>query len=163
LVALFLARPSPPLYIAGLAVAAMGEGIRIWAAGHLIKGRGLTRSGPYSWTRNPLYLGSCLIGLGFSLATGRWQILIALVLLLVGVFLPVMRAEARELSVRQPEAYGEYAKAVPLLFPGPRAGTNWAKERRFSWKRVLANREHLALLGWAAVALLLWWKMSWSG
>ena len=58
--ALMLARQHGPLAI-GLVIAAVGEAIRIWAAGHLEKGREVTRSGPYGWTRHPLYVGSSIM------------------------------------------------------------------------------------------------------
>ena len=46
----------------------VGEALRIWAAGHLEKGREVTRSGPYRWTRHPLYIGSAIIALGVVIA-----------------------------------------------------------------------------------------------
>ena len=46
----------------GGAIALAGEAVRVWAAGHVEKSREVTRSGPYRWTRHPLYLGSSIIG-----------------------------------------------------------------------------------------------------
>jgi protein-S-isoprenylcysteine O-methyltransferase Ste14 len=159
LIALVLARPTPALFGAGLTVAALGELLRTWAAGHLLKGSGLTRSGPYSWTRNPLYLGNSLIGLGFAVASARWELLLAVFALLVGVYLPVIRTEVRHLSSTHPELYAEYARVVPLLLPRPFNRSPWSSERRFSWKRMRMNREDLTWAGWLGGAALLWWKM----
>ena len=64
-----MARPTWLTWSAGLAVASVGEALRIWAAGHLEKGREVTRSGPYRWTRHPLYAGSAIIALGVVIAS----------------------------------------------------------------------------------------------
>ena len=66
--ALVLARPVWWSWWAGLALALPGEALRLWAAGHIEKGREITRSGPYRFVRHPLYLGSTLLGVGFALA-----------------------------------------------------------------------------------------------
>jgi protein-S-isoprenylcysteine O-methyltransferase Ste14 len=144
LVALLLARPNIASLAAGL---------------HLNKWKGLTRSGPYAWTRNPLYVGSFLIGVGFSVATARWEIGLLLVAFFVGVYLPVMKAEAARLAEQYPAAYPGYAHQVPLVIPWPRRGESAAQEGSFSWKKVVENREHVTVAGWLAGALLLWWRM----
>ena len=81
LVALWLARPTPRSLAAGAIVAVIGEAIRIWAAGHLEKGREVTTSGPYAFTRHPLYVGSTIIGVG--LAVGAWNIVVTLLVLTI--------------------------------------------------------------------------------
>ena len=68
LVAVIAARPSPTSLQLGFAVAVAGEALRVWAAGHLEKSREVTRSGPYRWTRHPLYAGSAVIALGVVIA-----------------------------------------------------------------------------------------------
>jgi protein-S-isoprenylcysteine O-methyltransferase Ste14 len=161
LVALALARPTPGLWIIGLVIGLLGEAIRIWAAGHLVKGAEVTRSGPYSWTRNPLYFGSAIMGAGFCVAAGRWDLFLLFGALLLGVYRPAIRTEANNLAERFPDTYREYARVVPLLVPRPwRKGAS-SDERQFSWKRVLANKEHKAMVGWLGVAILLWAKMNW--
>ncbi len=66
--ALVLARPTWTTWQVGLLVALAGEAIRVWAAGHLEKGREVTTSGPYRWTAHPLYVGSSLLALGVVIA-----------------------------------------------------------------------------------------------
>ena len=171
LTALYVSSPRAPLYAAGLAIAAFGEAVRIWAAGHLDKNTRLTMSGPYAWTRNPLYFGSAWIGLGFALATGRLFLVAAVVALFVAVYVPVMKREAARLAEAFPAAYRAYADRTPLFWPRPRkvwphprkvwphppkAGD---KEDGFSTKRLLANREHLTVAGWLAVAGIIGWKL----
>jgi hypothetical protein len=125
----------------------------------LNKWKGLTRSGPYAWTRNPLYVGSFLIGVGFSVATARWEIGLLMVAFFVGVYVPVMKAEAARLAEQYPDAYPGYARQVPLIIPWPRWGESGAQEGSFSWKKVVENREHVTVAGWLAGALLLWWRI----
>ena len=71
-----MARPTPVVLALGGLVAVLGVMLRGWAAGFIRKDRELTTSGPYAHTRNPLYLGSFLIGLGVVLAAGRWELLL---------------------------------------------------------------------------------------
>ena len=157
--ALFLARPTMTSYLVGLVIAALGEVWRAWASGHLIKWKGLTRGGPYAWTRNPLYFGSLLIGVGFSVASARWEVGLLFVGFVVGVYLPVIRAEAARLARQYPEDYPDYARRVPLLLPRSPRGRRPLGEEAFDWRRFLENREHVTLLGWLAGALLLGLRM----
>jgi len=157
LTALYVASLGMPLYAAGLAIAALGEAVRVWAAGHLDKNTRLTMSGPYAWTRNPLYFGSAWIGLGFSLATGRLFLVAAVTGLFVAVYVPVMKREAARLAEAFPAAYHAYADRTPLFWPRwPKAGHEGGG---FSTKRLLANREHLTVAGWLAVAGIIGWKL----
>jgi len=155
--ALYVAAPTPRLFAAGLGVAAFGEGIRVWAAGHLDKNTRVTMSGPYAWTRNPLYFGSLWMGLGFAIATGQWLLVAVVALLFVAVYRPVMRREAAGLANAFPAAYQAYAERTPLFWPRPPKQAD--RELGFSWKRLTVNREHLTIAGWLAVASLLGWKM----
>ncbi len=171
LTALYVASPTVPLYAAGLAIAAFGEAVRIWAAGHLDKNTRLTMSGPYAWTRNPLYFGSAWMGLGFALATGRLFLVAVVVALFVAVYVPVMKREAARLAETFPAAYRAYADRTPHFWPLPRKV--WPRPRKgwphppkagdqeggFSTKRLLANREHLTVAGWLAVAGIIGWKL----
>jgi protein-S-isoprenylcysteine O-methyltransferase Ste14 len=154
---LYLAKPKPELYIAGLAIAAIGEATRFWAAGHLDKNTRLTTSGPYAWTRNPLYFGSSLIGLGFALATGRLEIVAVVLVLFVAVYVPVMRREAAGMAKAFPEEYQEYSDRTPLFLARPPSSAT--RSGAFSSERLLRNREHLTVLGWLAVAAVIGWKL----
>lgn len=144
---LWLARPTPGSLLAGTAVAALGELIRIWAAGHLEKGREVTASGPYRYTRHPLYVGSILIGAGFALASASLAAA-ALVAVYLGVTMTsAIRSEERHLREKFGPAYDRYrdGRAAPV-------------ERRFSAARAFANREYRAVAGLVAMLALLAWK-----
>jgi rfaE bifunctional protein nucleotidyltransferase chain/domain len=144
LIVYWLARPTSWSILAGLLVALPGEVLRVWAAGHITKGREVTRSGPYSFVRHPLYLGSTIMGVGFALAT--WSIVPALVILAyLAVTIPAaMRAEEAELVAQFGQVYETY-----------RAGRAPGVERAFSFERVGANREWRTVLGFATALALL--------
>lgn len=157
LLALWVARPRGEYLLVGVVVAAVGEGLRLWASGYLEKDRKLATAGPYAWTRNPLYLGSLFVGAGFALATGRLVGLVALIVLFAAIYFPVMKREAKRLAVAFPDDYSRYASRVPLLVPRiPRR--DWSPSGSFSWGRVVANREPTTVVGLVLVVAILWGK-----
>lgn len=163
--AIYVARPTRGYLPAGVAMAILGEALRLWASGHLEKNRRLTTGGPYAWTRNPLYLGSLLLGLGFCLATGRPALVVLLAALFVAVYLPVMRREAARLDEAFPKDYAGYAARVPLFLPRPPGDADAGsglESSRFSWVRVRENREHWTVLGLLLVVSILSGKL-WLG
>ena len=82
-----LAQARPATLIVGGLVALPGLALRAWATGHLRKNDALATTGPYAYTRNPLYLGSFVIGLGFTIAAGRLILgLVFAVLFLASMF-----------------------------------------------------------------------------
>jgi len=155
---LLLARPQWWSLGAGSAVALAGVWLRAIASGHVRKNEELTTSGPYAYTRNPLYLGSIVIALGFALAALRWEIAVALVILFAAIYLPVIRGEEQFLREHFP-AYPEYCTRVPRLLPRLRAGQ---QERTcFSSELYCKHREYNALLGALAVISALAAKRIW--
>jgi protein-S-isoprenylcysteine O-methyltransferase Ste14 len=142
----------------GLAVAAVGLLIRAWASGHIQKEKKLAISGPYRHTRNPLYLGNFVLGIGIAAATNSmWGA--ALFFLYFGLFYPPVIIEERERMRRLfPAAYANYTRRVPLFFPRLRPSPG-EDERRFRWALYRKNREQRALLGTAFVWALLVAKM----
>ena len=157
-----IAQPRPDLFWIGMPVAAMGAGIRLWASGHLDKWRSLARTGPYRLTRNPLYLGSFLAGLGFTLAAGEIWLLAAYLVLFPGIYWPVMFREERELLNHYGADYAAYAESVsrfcPFRFPGP-SNTGTEKTVRFQWKLFLKNREYRFLISVVLASIIFFWKM----
>jgi hypothetical protein len=133
----------------GVALSLMGVWIRGWAAGHIRKNQRLAVSGPYAYTRNPLYLGSFIMGLGLSVGGGYWWFPVLFVILFLGIYLPVMRVEAGDLTDLFGEDFAEYARNVPLFIPRP---TPWIRsEEGFDRGLYMKYREYRALLGVIAV------------
>ncbi|HUU35051.1 MAG TPA: isoprenylcysteine carboxylmethyltransferase family protein [Vicinamibacterales bacterium] len=150
-VTIWLARPSATTLAAGAVVAGVGEAVRLWAAGHVEKSREVTSSGPYRYTRHPLYLGSTLIGIGIAVAAGHLWLGLAIVAYLGSTLTAAMRAEEAHLRDKFGPAYDEYAaKRAP------------ASARAFSWERAWRNREHHALAGLLAGLSLLFLKVWYS-
>jgi len=159
---LLAARPTPLSVSLGFAIAALGEALRFWAAGHLRKSVELVTSGPYRYTRNPMYLGRLIIFSGICVMA-RLPYLGNLVLLLIGwilffgYYLPRKeRVEPARLAQLHGEAYVRYHSEVPALFlrtsPYPDVAT-----RGWSSDRFLRNREHWMALGLLGLSLLLLW------
>ena len=113
---LIFARPTANSLIVGAIVALVGLLIRGWAAGHIVKNNRLATTGPYAFTRNPLYLGSFLIAAGFALAA-HWSLLILVVVFFAVVYGPTIQQERDHVRSLFPEAYAEYEKHVPVFFP----------------------------------------------
>jgi protein-S-isoprenylcysteine O-methyltransferase Ste14 len=142
----WFAQPSPGSLAWGIPIAAGGLALRAWAAGHLAKDQQLATSGPYAYTRNPLYLGTLLVATGLALAcrTVLLGALFAGVFLLI--YLPAIMLEEQHLRELFPE-YAEYASRVPVLIPFRRPVIDGG---RFRWALYRKNREYQALVGFAA-------------
>ncbi len=165
---LYFCQPRPAFFAVGLALAASGLALRIWASGHIEKGTRLAVQGPYQWTRNPLYLGSLLMGLGFTLAGATLWLLAFFLSLFLIIYIPVMRREEQELKQAFGHDYEAYRLQVPLLVP--RLQTRAADEepleaggeRNFQWHRVILNREYKAVIGFLVVSIWVGMKMLWK-
>jgi len=152
---LILMHPSLRSLWIGGCVALMGSMIRVWASGHLEKGRVLARGGPYAHTRNPLYLGSFLMALGVLLAGQGYWLLIPFGIFFAAFYHPVMKQEEQELLQGHGEEFTAYFRRVPPFLPRLSASTDYPSE--FLWGRVFRNREHRTVAGLVlALAFLLW-------
>src|SRR6188474_1976213 len=114
---IFFARPTPRALLIGASVSLLGLALRAWAAGHIRKNAQLATSGPYAFTRNPLYFGSFLLGLGFTIASGQWFLALLFAALFIGIYLPVMRVEASTMGQLFGQEFENYRRSVPLFFP----------------------------------------------
>lgn len=151
---LLAARPaSLTLLVLAAGFVLAGCALRAWAAGHLDKGRQITVGGPYAYIRNPLYVGSFVIGLGFC--TVLWRnplpvtsgiLWVVFLLAFVLVYVRKVQAEEHELDLVFPDAYRTYIKTVPPFLPWKgRVASPTAPP--FSWHRYWQNREYQCLLG----------------
>src|ERR1700733_2068178 len=155
---LWLARPTWQTMLASLLLVAPGVWLRAYAAGYVRKNAELTRTGPYAYTRNPLYLGSILIAFGFALAAGSLVVFVALAILFLAIYLPTIRSE--EVYLRQHFAgFDEYAAKVPRLLPRLTPAQFPANENasggQFSPAQWRHHREYNALMGAGAIYLAL--------
>lgn len=139
-------RPDMATFWYGAIILGVGEGIRVWACGHLVRNEELTREGPYRFVRHPLYLGSLLIGLGLvTLAQHQLLWLAAFGALYLGFYLPAMYVEELRLQSLFGAEYLEYMDEVPRLVPLPRRADPWResapRDAAFSREKSRRNRE----------------------
>ncbi len=145
ILALVLAEPGLTSLIAGIFISFCGLALRAWSCGHIHKERELTISGPYQFTRNPLYLGNLSIGAGFAVGSGSWWAFIVLAVYF-SVFYPVVIIrEKKKMQSLFPEKYREYDSKVPLFIP--RLSSSSGQDRKFSWARYHENHEIRAFTG----------------
>ena len=153
---LWLAKPTVESILIGAGLVIPGLVIRALASGHLQKNEQLATGGPYAYTRNPLYLGSLILSVGFALASRSWWIVVGIVLLFFVIYRPVIRAEEAFLRERFPQ-FDEYARAVPSLLP--RVSRFGKPSGSFSWDLYWKHREYNATLGSAAIMVALFAKL----
>jgi protein-S-isoprenylcysteine O-methyltransferase Ste14 len=155
----WLARPSWRSLAFGSLLIIPGLLIRALASGHVRKNEALAMSGPYAHTRNPLYLGSLLIGIGFALAARSWWVGIILVLMFFAIYVPVIRSEEAYLHEKFPE-FQTYASNVPRMIPRITAAYKNEVSSGFSMDLYLKHREYNALLGSVMLMAALMVKMN---
>ncbi len=145
IVFIIFAKPTPLTLAIGGGIALIGLAIRAWASGHIRKASVLAVSGPYAYTRNPLYLGSLILGVGFSVAAGVWWLAIIFSVLFIGIYLPVMRVEIEDIRRIFGEDYDVYERNVPLLIP---RFLPWKSAGvKFDFQLYLQYREYRAAIG----------------
>jgi protein-S-isoprenylcysteine O-methyltransferase Ste14 len=152
----WLARPSWQSIIYGSVIVFPALLLRTAASGHVKKNQEVTSSGPYAYTRNPLYLGSMILMIGFGVAARNPWLAVALVITFIALYLPVVRVEEDYLRERFPE-FESYAQRVPRIIPRSRAqGTSTAA---FSPELYRKHREYNAALGSVGMIILLVLKL----
>jgi protein-S-isoprenylcysteine O-methyltransferase Ste14 len=156
---LWLARPTWWSMLGSLLLVGPGLWLRGYAAGYVRKNAELTVTGPYAYTRNPLYLGSMSIAVGFAAASGRWVIPIVLLALFLAIYLPTIFSE-EEFLRREFAGFDAYAAHVPRLLPRLTPARLGGEAGAFSKTLYLHHREYNAAMGaaaiYAALAARLW-------
>lgn len=149
---LWFAHPAWTWLLEGTVLVVAGLIVRATAAGHIRKNQELATTGPYAYTRNPLYLGSVLIAAGFVVAAKNPWIALAAVLMFVAIYIPQIKVEEAYLRSAFPE-YSSYATQVPRLLPrftpyrSPAAASSGQGAARFSRELYRRHREYQAALG----------------
>ena len=141
---LYLAGPTPQSLAIGGLIALAGEMVRIWAAGHLEKGKEVTQSGPYRLTRHPLYIGSSIIALGAAVASARASAMLIIAGYMAATLVSAIRHEEASMRESFGDQYEAYARSRATRV-----------ERPFSLARAMKNKEHKAVAGLAVVAAIL--------
>jgi len=147
----WLARPTWRFIALGAMLIVPGLLMRALASGHVRKNEALATSGPYAYTRNPLYVGSLLIGIGFAVASRSWWVGVVLGVMFFAIYVPVIQGEEKFLRQKFPD-FEEYARRVPRLLPRITPYRSGDDGGGFSLDLYLKHREWNALLG--AVAMM---------
>jgi len=156
---LVLAQPTRPSLLLGMTIAAGGEALRIWAAGHLRKSREVTVSGPYQWLPHPLYVGSSVMGIGLAIASSRVAVAVLIAVYLAATLTAAIKSEEAFLRRTFGDQYDLYRSGVAAQ----RRERSAASRRPFSLQQAMANREYRAVAGLAVTILLLIWKATYNG
>lgn len=144
---LWLARPTWAFIGYGAIAILPGLFLRALASGHVRKNEALATTGPYAYTRNPLYLGSLLIGIGFALTARSWWIGVAVAVMFFAIYLPVIHGEENFLRDKFPE-FENYAQHVrPMLPRFTPYSSPGESSRGFSLELYRKHREYNALIG----------------
>jgi protein-S-isoprenylcysteine O-methyltransferase Ste14 len=165
--------PHPKAIAWSVALVLPGLLLRAAASGTVKKNLDLTVTGPYAYTRNPLYLGSMLMAAGFAVALMNWPVALLMAAGFAAIYVPVMASEERYLRARF-RGFDEYCRKVPRFIPRCTAArfpdktdsasgadkTDPAEGSRgqsggFSFALYLKHREYNAALGAALLYLSL--------
>ncbi|MFY9843301.1 MAG: isoprenylcysteine carboxylmethyltransferase family protein [Terriglobales bacterium] len=149
---IWLARPTRISLIIGALVLVPGLVLRGLASGHVQKDKQLTTSGPYAYTRNPLYLGSLMLAAGFAIAARSWWIVAVMLLMFAVIYVPVIAGEERYLRQTFPE-YDDYARHVPRMWT--RLTPYGSQQSAYSPARYWKHREYEASIGCLVVLAIL--------
>jgi protein-S-isoprenylcysteine O-methyltransferase Ste14 len=144
------AHPNPGMLIAGLVLALFAEACRIWSAGTIHKTAELTTAGPYAYVRHPLYVGSFLHAVAYSLMSGRWESFLFAIPLFLLLYSAAVSTEEAMLHKLFGERYAEYCRRVPRFIPRLRAAQGG--HGRFAWQQVWLNKEYVNLI-WMVVLI----------
>jgi protein-S-isoprenylcysteine O-methyltransferase Ste14 len=150
---LWRARPNYASLACSLLLVVPGISLRAYASGYVKKNAELTVTGPYSYTRNPLYLGSMLMAFGFAAASRSFGITVLLALLFLIIYAPTIYSEEQFLRSTFPDFDG-YAKRVPRLLPRFTSART-AGDGSFSGTLYRQHREYNSILGVCAVYAVL--------
>ena len=152
----WLARPSKISLITGALLLIPGLVLRGLASGHVQKDRQLTTSGPYAYTRNPLYVGSLVLAAGFAIAARSWWIVAIMFAMFTVIYIPVIAGEERFLRQAFP-GYDDYARRVPRMLP--RLTPYGSQQSTYSSALYWQHREYQATIGCVAVLVILLFKL----
>jgi len=155
LLLVIFAKPQFPGILIGMILIFFGEGIRIWAAGHLQKNEVLTVTGPYAYVKNPLYIGSILITAGFCILADSIYLLVAAFFMFCFHYIPhKKRVEGDRMKKIFGSQFEDYDGKVPDYLP------RWTpySEEKASWQFrcfIENSEEGIFLIILAGIVLIL--------
>lgn len=163
IVLILLSAESVPVnyFLIGVALIFFGESIRLWSAGHLRKTKEVICSGPYKFTRNPLYIGSFFILTGFLIIIQSWIIAAVIYPLYIIIYQFTIRKEERFLAEKFGEDFKSYMHQVPRIIPGF-SKPDCADDKPFDLQLMIKNKEYQTILGELALLLIFWFGLGYQ-
>ncbi len=145
-------------FVSGVILMLIGLGIRFWASGFLSKSRSLTTSGPYAYTRNPLYLGNFILGLGISVIANNFWLNIYYLLSFSFLYLGTIKEEQEVLSQKFGSDYRQYINGVPMFLPSIKPYAE-SERKAFDIKQSFRNGEFIRVCGFVMLILFFYlWR-----
>ncbi len=147
IVLLYFANPTWISVSLSILLITTGELLRIWAVGYaggttrataLGAARDLVTTGPYSYVRNPLYLGNLLLSVGVTLFANIYWLIPVLIIGYFIQYMPIIAVEERYLLESCGQVYEEYRTEVSRFLPNFRPYKN-PSLHDFSWSRAFKS------------------------
>lgn len=129
---------------------------RVHKVANSAKSSVLVKEGPYAFVRNPMYLGSFLMGFSFTVLLGNPVVALIFVVIFFARFVPQVRLEEKTLSDKFGKIYEEYLFSVPRFIPKKintifKGGfKKYLQIKEFPW----IKKEIWAAVGWLVLFLL---------
>ena len=148
----FVAKANDTYFWCGVVFMFLGLFIRFWASGYIMKSRVLATSGPYAYTRNPLYLGNFILGFGISFISGSLSLVFYYFLAFIILYVGTIKEEQASLEEKFGQAYRDYTASVPMFFPSLKPYER-SDKLRFSLKQSFKNGEFIRFFGFLLVPI----------
>ena len=150
----FVARMTDVSYYSGLVLMALGLLVRFWASGYISKSRTLATSGPYAYTRNPLYLGNFILGLGVSVVSNNIWLILYYTLSFTILYIGTIKEEQKVLQEKFGQQYHDYVALVPMFLPSFGSYKKSAKGN-FNIVQSFKNGEFIRIFGFLLLMVLM--------
>lgn len=155
---LYLATPTANSITLGFFFIIAGVFFRAWSSGHLNKDKELATEGPYALTRNPLYFGNFLLGLGIAIAGNNLYTYIIFFAFFLLFFPFLMVIEHRRLKIKFGKKYEDWSRKSNSFFPKIKR----IREFNFNISNYIKNREYRVLFfSFLIIALLILKYLRW--
>ena len=134
IVYVLIAQTTNQLFRAAAPFVILGILLRLWASGYIHKSHRLITSGPYAYLRNPLYVGSFLIGLGVAIISSNLYLMGYFVIFYIVFYYGTIREEEIHLKEKFGNLYINYLQNVPSVIPYLKPYPN-REVKKFSFKQ----------------------------
>ncbi len=140
LIVIFMAEPTKVSLLVGSMIVILGEIGRTWALGYIDKDAALATTGPYAFTRNPLYVFNTVMFIGFCVMGNNLVAALVASVVFIWIYMVVIKIEADRMVDLFGESYAEWSRHVPLFIPRLTPWKDRAK-KAYSFALMLGHKE----------------------